>query len=246
MPFNYEFFMNLGIEKAFILAGGKGERLRPLTLETAKPMLKVLDRPILQWNIELCKKFGAKEIVLAVGYKHEQIEDYFKDGLDFGVKIHYNVEDDFLGTAGALKFAEDFFENDEKFVMMNGDEVKDVDFSIVNETHEKNNALATIALTRVEDASDFGGVELEGERITAFKEKNPELKKPGLINSGAYILSSKIFELIPNGRASIEKETFPKIAEMKQLFGKEFSGQWYPTDTFERLEKARKEWKGRQ
>lgn len=236
--------MTIGIEKAFILAGGPGERLRPLTLETAKPMLKVLDKPILQWNIELCKNFGVQEIVLAVGYKHEQIENFFKDGSDLGLRIHYNVEKDFLGTAGALKFAEEFFENDEKFIMMNGDEVKDVDFGAVNTTHEKNKALATIALTRVEDARDWGCVSLEGEKIIEFKEKDPSLNHPAAINSGAYILSKEIFGLIPKGKVSIEKETFPKIAENDRLFGKEFPGQWYPADTFERLEKARKEWKG--
>ena len=100
--------MNLGIKKAFILAGGLGERLRPLTLETAKPMLQVLGKPLLQWNMELCKKFGVEEIVLATGYKHEQIEDFFKSGEHLGLKIFYNVEETFLGTAGALKFAEDF------------------------------------------------------------------------------------------------------------------------------------------
>lgn len=237
--------MAIGIEKAFILAGGKGERLRPLTLETAKPMLDVLHKPILQWNIELCKKFGVKEIVLAVGYKHEQVENFFKSGEDFGMKLHYNVENVFLGTAGALKFAEDFLENDEKFIMMNGDEVKDVDFEKVNAVHEKNNAIATIALTKISDASDWGCVLLEKEKILEFKEKSPEMKHPAFINSGAYILSSKIFELIPAGEmVSIEKQTFPKIASMNKLFGIPALGQWYPTDTFERLEKARKEWKG--
>ncbi|HLD59070.1 MAG TPA: nucleotidyltransferase family protein [archaeon] len=237
--------MNLGIKKAFILAGGLGERLRPLTLETAKPMLQVLGKPLLQWNMELCKKFGVEEIVLATGYKHEQIEDFFKSGEHLGLKIFYNVEETFLGTAGALKFAEDFFNEEKKFIMMNGDETKDIDFSSVNETHEKNSALATIALTKVNDASDFGCVSLQGEKILEFREKNPSLKNPGIINSGAYILSGKIFELIPSGgKVSIEKETFPKIASMGRLFGKQVSGQWFPTDTFERLEKAKKEWKG--
>ncbi|MDD5162587.1 MAG: nucleotidyltransferase family protein [Candidatus ainarchaeum sp.] len=236
--------MKLGIKKAFILAGGLGERLRPLTLETAKPMLPVLGKPILQWNIELCKKFGVEEIVLATGYKHGQIETFFKNGDSFGLKIFYNVEETFLGTAGALKFAEEFFGKEEKFIMMNGDEVKDVDFKAVNETHEKNSAIATIALTKIADARDFGSVEMKGEKILAFTEKDPSLNKPALINSGAYILSNKIFSLIPEGKVSIEKETFPKIAALGKLFGKEFKGQWFPTDTFERYSKAQKEWKG--
>ncbi|MBN1941220.1 MAG: nucleotidyltransferase family protein [Candidatus Diapherotrites archaeon] len=235
----------LGIKKAFILAGGKGERLMPLTLEKAKPILPVLGKPILEWNIELCRRFGVKEIVLALGYKAEQIQDYFGDGSKMGLKIHYNIEKEFLGTAGALKFAEDFFKDEKKFIMMNGDEVKDVNFKAVNETHMEKNAFGTIALTRVNDASDFGGIELDAKKILAFREKDPLLKKPGVINSGAYILSNRILEHIPSGRSvSIEKETFPKIASMGKLFGCEFSGQWYPTDTFERYEKAQKEWKG--
>ncbi len=237
--------MKLGIKKAFILAGGLGERLRPLTLETAKPMLQVLGKPILQWNIELCKKFGVEEIVLATGYKHEQIENFFKSGENLGLKIFYNVEKNFLGTAGALKFAESFLGSEKKFIMMNGDEVKNVDFKIVNQTHEKNSAIGTIALTKFDDARDFGCVELEGSKILSFKEKDPSLNHPALINSGAYILANKIFDLIPAGqKVSIEKETFPKIAAMGKLFGKQFKGQWYPIDTFERYAKAQKEWKG--
>ncbi|MDD5148702.1 MAG: nucleotidyltransferase family protein [Candidatus ainarchaeum sp.] len=236
--------MPIGIKKAFILAGGLGERLRPLTLETAKPMLPVLGKPILQWNIELCRKFGIEEIVLAVGYKHGQVEDYFKSGEGLGIKIFYNVEKGFLGTAGALKFAGDFFRDEKKFIMMNGDEVKDVDFEAVNTAHEKNRAIGTIALTKIEDARDFGCVELKGDRITAFREKDTSLNRPALINSGAYILTNKVLGLIPEGKVSIEKEIFPKIAAMGKLFGREFSGQWYPTDTFERYEKAKKEWKG--
>ncbi len=237
--------MNLGIKKAFILAGGLGERLRPLTLETAKPMLHVLGKPIMQWNIELCKKFGVEEIVLATGYKHEQVENFFKSGSSFGLKIFYNVEETFLGTAGALKFAEDFFGDEKKFIMMNGDEVKDVDFKAVNETHEKNSAMGTIALTKIADARDFGCVKMKGEKILAFREKDPLSNKPALASSGAYVLSSKIFGLIPaKQKVSIEKETFPKMAALEKLFGKEFKGQWFPTDTFERYEKAQKEWKG--
>lgn len=232
------------IEKAFILAGGRGERLRPLTFKIPKVLIEIKGKPVLQWNIELVKKYGVKEIVLAVGYKHEQIEDFFGDGSKFGAKLIYNVEDKFLGTAGALKFAEKHFVNEEKFIAMNGDEIKNIDYAKVSKAHEKNKAIATIALTRVGDVSDWGYVRLSAQKILQFIEKSPKLKGPGLINSGAYLLSPAIFRAIPAGRVvSIEKETFPKLAKLDRLFGCKNIGQWFPVDNFERLEIARREWK---
>ncbi len=233
------------IRKAFILAGGKGERLRPLTLKIPKVLVTVKEKPVLQWNIELAKKYGAKEIVLAVGYKHEQIEEFFGDGSRLGVKIIYNIEDRFLGTGGALKFAEKYLSDEEKFISMNGDEVKNIDYAKLNRIHERNHATGTVALVRVDDMRDWGSVKLFGERISGFIEKSHELRGSGLINSGAYLLSPEIFDFIPQGKFSvIERETFPKLAEIGRLFGCENQGQWLPTDNIERLEKARREWKG--
>ncbi len=238
---------DLGIRKAFILAGGKGERLRPLTLETAKPLVQVAEKPILQWNIELLKSYGVEEVVLGIGHMGHQVQHFFKDGSDFDIAVAYSVEKDFLGTAGALKLAEHFLDDEDKFIMMNGDEVKDVHFDKVNEVFEKNSADGCISLTRVADVSEFGSVKLDGEAITAFLEKTQSPQnEQGLVNCGAYILANRVFDLIPKEqKVSIEKEVFPKLAMEKKLFGIESTGQWFPTDDFPRLDRARTGWKTR-
>lgn len=236
-----------GLKKAFILAGGLGTRLRPITLELSKLILPVQGKPCLQWNIELAKRFGARGVTLAVGFKHEQIEEKFGNGKKFGVKLHYNVEKEYMGTAGALKIAEADFKGEKKFIMMNGDELKDIDFAAMEKAHEKDRAIATLALATVAYAHGGGLVKLEGERISEFSEKPPDEKEGfKLISAGAYILSPKIFDYIPAGKnCSIEKEVFPVLAEQGKLFGVNMKQrQFLQTDTFERYEKAIREWKG--
>ncbi len=235
------------INKAFILAGGLGTRLRPITLELSKLILPVQGKPCLQWNIELAKRFGVKDITLAVGFKHEQIQEKFKNGKKQGVELHYNVEEGYMGTAGALKIAEPHFKGEQKFIGMNGDELKDVNFAAMAKVHEKNNAIVTLALATVAYTKAGGLVRLEGEKVTEFSEKPPDEEEGfKLIHAGAYILSPKIFELIPAGKkVSIEKEIFPKLAEEGTLCGVDMGErQFLQTDTFERYDKAIREWKG--
>jgi mannose-1-phosphate guanylyltransferase len=239
--------MGLGIKKAFILAGGKGERLHPLTDQMPKVLLQVAGKPLLQWNIELCKKFGAQEIVLGVGYLHEQIEGFFGNGKKLGVRIEYSVEKEFLGTAGALKLAENFFAGEKKFFMLNGDEVKDVHFDELDKIFEAEKAWAADALVPTPNVSKSGSVKLRGNHITDFLEKTalPQNEK-GLVNAGAYILSNRVFELIPkNQPLSIEKNVFPLLARQGKMIGVSCLGQWFQTDTLEKLETAEKEWKTR-
>lgn len=231
-----------GIKKAFVLAGGRGTRLRPFTYEIPKPLLPVKGRPVLEHNLQNLKAHGVKEVVLGVGYKSDLIKEYFGSGEKFGLKLFYSIEENPLGTAGALKKAESFF--DSTFFMCNGDEVKNVDYSAMHELHKKNSAVGTLALVEVEDVSEFGSVEIEGERIVSFKEKK-SVKSPGLASAGAYVLEKSVFELIPENRSSsIERDVFPVIAEQKKLFGFRMTGQWFPADNPERYEKAIKEWKG--
>jgi len=232
------------IKKAFILAGGLGTRLRPITLELSKLILPVQGKPCLQWNIELAKIFGAEDITLAVGYKHAQIQEKFGDGKPLNIALHYNVEKEYMGTAGALKIAEDHFKDQ---VGMNGDEIKDIDFAAMASVHEKNKAIATIALATVAYTKAGGLVCLEGEKVTEFSEKPPDEDEGfKLIHAGAYILSPKIFEYIPPGKkVSIEKEVFPVLAEEGKLCGVDMGErQFLQTDTMERYDKAIREWKG--
>ncbi|MEM4390637.1 MAG: nucleotidyltransferase family protein [Candidatus Diapherotrites archaeon] len=230
------------ISQAFILAGGKGERLKPLTLETPKPLIKILGKPILQYNIELLANQGISKIILSTGYLHEKIENFFKNGEDFGVEITYSVENQPLGTGGALKNCKEKL--DERFVMLNGDNIANYDFKKTNKFHEKSNAGATLQLVEVEDITGFGVAKLNKGKIIEFMEKPTKENAPSkLINAGAYIIEKWAVELIPDGFNLIEKTMFPELAKKGKLCGIKHKGYWFPTDTFERLSTAEKELK---
>jgi NDP-sugar pyrophosphorylase family protein len=238
---------NIGIKKAFILAGGEGTRLRPLTYEIAKPLVPVCGKPVLEWNIELCKRFGIKEIVIALGYKAQQVQAHCEQKI-FGVKINCNIEEKFLGTGGALKFAQNFFESEKKFLMMNGDECKEIDLAKLNNVFETNNAIGAVALTPVDFSQQSGGAVRLNEKsmIVGWDEHAEGEEKLGihLINAGAYILSQKIFDYIPVSEVtSIEKQTFPQIIKENKLFGSNCVSQFFQTDNFERYERAIFGWK---
>ncbi|HEY7698979.1 MAG TPA: nucleotidyltransferase family protein, partial [Vicinamibacteria bacterium] len=144
---------------AVILAGGKGTRLRPLTLNTPKPIVPILSRPFLALQIDLLKKTGIEEIVLSLSYQPRRIEEMFGDGSDLGVRIYYTMEQDPLGTAGAVKNAEGFLGS--RTLVFNGDILSDLDLRAVLDLHERAGAKATIVLTPVADPSAYGLVETE-------------------------------------------------------------------------------------
>ncbi|MFH1586822.1 MAG: nucleotidyltransferase family protein [Candidatus Diapherotrites archaeon] len=230
-----------GIKSAFILAGGKGERLRPLTIDTPKPLLPVKGKPILEWAIERLADYGVEKIVLGTGFLNEKVHEEIGNGEKYGVKINYSIEKEFLGTGGALKFAQAFF--DGRFIMLNGDNLMDIDYAAMNELHERNSATGTIALVEVDEVEQYGVAELEGEKILNFIEKPKKEEAPSnLINAGAYILEKGAIDLMPSGFCLIEKTMFPALAEQGKLFGFRHGGKWFPTDTIERYEKAKKEW----
>ncbi len=225
------------INQAFVLAGGKGERLRPLTNNIPKPLVKVRGKPILQYSVELLTEHGVKEIILGTGYMHEKIEEYFGAGKKFGVKILYSVEKEPLGTGGALKATEKKLES--RFIMLNGDNIADYDFTAMAKEHERNSALATLALSRVKDVTSFGVAKLEGAKIVEFAEKPSKEEAPSnWVNAGAYVIEKKAMEFLPQGFNLIEKTMFPALARRGKLFGYKHKGKWFTTDTLERLEAA--------
>lgn len=230
-----------GISTAFVLVGGKGTRLRPLTDKVPKPMIPVKGKPILQYVIELLKKHEVNNIVLAVGHMNEKIQEYFGDGRRFGVNIEYVLEEKPLGTGGPLRLARNLLK--EEFFMFNGDNLTNIDLFDMYSFHKKNNAFCTIALKAVENASHFGVVEVQGDKVVKFIEK-PKKPKSNLINPGTYILNPGIIDLIPKGFSLIEEVVFPKLAKEGKLYGYIYNGQWFPTDTMERYEKAKREWNG--
>jgi len=202
--------------KAFILAGGLGTRLQSVVLDRPKPMARVKGKPFLEYQIEQLSGQGLKEFVLCVGHLAHQIQGYFGDGHRWGVRIVYAIETELLGTAGAIKNAQNFIED--TLLVLNGDSYLEADFQALVEFHRRQQSadlrtIGTIAIVAVENASAYGALELDvGGRILRFQEKAEE--GPGWINGGVYVLEPDILDFIPAGRAvSIEKETFPLVLE---------------------------------
>jgi NDP-sugar pyrophosphorylase family protein len=195
-----------------ILAGGEGTRLRPLTLSTPKPVVPVVDRPLLQHQLDLLARVGVRDIVFSVAYRPERVQTVFGDGSAVGCRIHYAVEATPLGTGGAVRNA--LPQLDERTIVFNGDILTDVDLPAVVALHEKSGAAATILLTPVPNPSAFGLVETDASgRVTRFVEKpDPSQITTDTINAGIYVLESKALELIPPAvNHSIERGFFPAL-----------------------------------
>ena len=231
------------IKKAFILAGGKGTRLRPFTYEMPKPLIPIQGRPLLEHTIMILREQDVRDIIISLGYKGEKVKEYFGNGSRFGVNITYVEESEPLGTGGPLLLARPYL--NEPFFMINGDNLFDIDLQDIYRFHLKNNDMITIALTTVSDPSSYGVAEMKGAKIVSFVEKPKKEDAPSnLINAGVYVIDPSIFSILPEkGAFKIEVETFPKVAEMKKLGGYHFHGQWFPTDNQERYEEAIKGWK---
>jgi NDP-sugar pyrophosphorylase family protein len=227
---------------AIILAGGKGERLQPITYEIPKPLMLVHDKTLLEHAFDLFKKYGIKNIILAIGYKGYKIKEAIGNGKRFGVNVTYTEEDKPLGTAGPIKLAQSMLTD--TFIACNADELKEFDLSDMYAFHKENKALATVALTTVEDPSRYGVAKMQGNRILEFIEKPKKSEAPSnLINAGLYILEPEVIQYIGDGYSMLEKDVFPKLAKEGKLYGYPFTGQWLNTGTLELYEKAIKNWR---
>ena len=229
--------------KAVLLVGGKGTRLKPLTDKTPKALLEVHKKAVTEHIFDLLKKHGIRDIVLCVGHLKSKIKDYFGDGSNFGVNITYVEEDEPLGTAGPLKLAKKYLKG--SFIVSNGDELKNINIPRMFRLHKRKDALATLALTTVEDPSHYGVARLDGSRIIEFVEKPKKEDAPSnLINAGFYIMEPEVIDMIPDGFSMLEKDVFPKLAKLGRLRGFPFAGQWFDIGTIERYKLAEKQWKG--
>ncbi len=198
--------------KVIILVGGEGTRLRPLTYSIVKSMVPVINRPFIEHVILKLAAHGINDIVLAMGYKPDSIFSYFKDGAGAGIKLTYSLEEKPLGTAGAVKHAAQHV--DDTFFVLNGDTFSDIDYTEMLQLHRRNKAMATIALTRVEDPTLFGVVETGPEgRVTAFIEKPARDQVTShWINAGVYILEPAVLDYIPDNEFYMfEKGVFPAL-----------------------------------
>lgn len=200
--------------KALFLAGGLGTRLRPLTNDLPKPMVPIMTKPLLERNMINLKKYGINEIVISTCYKPQHIRNYFGDGSRLGLKIEYISEDIPLGTGGAIKNTERFF--DDTFIVFNSDILSYINIKELVEYHKSKSALATIAVTKVDNPSLYGVIEYDkNSYAVSFTEKpEPHEAKSNYINAGTYVLEPDILKEIPTGRVvSVEKEVYPALLE---------------------------------
>ncbi|MEM2196086.1 MAG: nucleotidyltransferase family protein [Sulfolobales archaeon] len=221
--------------KAAIIAGGLGKRLRPLTEDRPKPLVEVAGKPIIEWQIMWLKKCGINDFIILAGYYKEKLIDFLGSGSKFGVRIAYVIEDEPLGTGGAIKNAERVIGN-EVFVAVNGDVITNIPVGeLVQHLVSFPEAVATIALVPLRSPYGIVGID-ELSRVVSFREK-PTLEEY-LINAGIYVMKPEIFRYLPL-KGNIEQDTFPKLAAEGRLVGKVFRGYyWRSIDTVKDVEEA--------
>ncbi len=225
--------------KAVILVGGQGTRLRPLTINTPKAMVPVLNTPFLEHVIHHLSRHNASEITLALSHLAQPIKDYFGDGSRFGVRLNYVLEKAPLGTAGAVKNterSESFL--DETFLVLNGDIITDLDITAMMDFHRQKGAKITIALTPVDDPTSYGLIETNAYgRVTRFLEK-PSWSQvtTNMINAGTYILEPDVMAYIPpQTRFSFEHELFPLfLRKDKPIYAYPSAAYWIDIGTPEK------------
>ncbi|WP_369144567.1 sugar phosphate nucleotidyltransferase [Streptomyces sp. R44] len=203
--------------EAILLVGGKGTRLRPLTVNTPKPMVPAAGVPFLTHQLARARAAGVEHIVLATSYLAEVFEPHFGDGSSLGLSLEYVTEEEPLGTGGAIRNVASRLHSgpDEPVLIFNGDILTGLDIQALVETHSSSGADVSLHLTRVEDPRAFGLVPTDATgRVTAFLEKpqTPEEIVTDQINAGAYVFKRSIIDAIPTGRpVSVERETFPEL-----------------------------------
>jgi len=225
--------------QALILAGGQGTRLRPLTSTVPKPVVPLVGRPFIAYMLQWLRRHGVGDVILGCGFMADAVREVLGDGAEMGIRLRYLEEPRPLGTGGALKFAEELLED--RFFMLNGDVLTDMDLTAQLEQHERTAARATLALYPVEDPSAYGLVRLDDDgSVREFIEK-PGLDEldTNLINAGAYILERDVLDGMPAAgtHVSIEREVFPKLVG-RGLYGYEASGYWLDIGTPDRYLKA--------
>ncbi len=218
--------------QALILVGGEGTRLRPLTSTIPKPVVPLVNRPVIGYMLEWLRGHGVDDVILSCGFLADGVKKVLGDGSQLGVRLRYVEEPRPLGTGGALKYAEDLLED--RFFMLNGDVLTDMDLTAQLAQHEQTGARATLALIPVEDPSAYGLVRLvENNAVKEFVEKpSPDQIDTDLINAGAYILEHDVLDtMAPAGtNISIERDVFPSLVG-RGLYGYPQHGYWLDIGT---------------
>jgi mannose-1-phosphate guanylyltransferase len=220
--------------QALILAGGEGTRLRPLTSTVPKPVVPLVDRPFIAFMFDWLRGHGVDDIVMSCGHLASGVRNVLGDGEAFGIRLRYVEEPRPLGTGGALKYAEQLL--DERFLMLNGDVLTDLDVSAQIAQHERTGATGTLALTPVEDPTAYGLVRLApGGAVVEFVEKpSPDQIDTNNISAGVYVLERAVLDMLEPGEpASIERDVFPRLIG-DGLYGCVADGYWLDIGTPER------------
>jgi len=213
--------------QAVILVGGEGTRLRPITSRVPKPVAPVVERPFVAYILDNLARHGVERAIFSSGFLAEAIETVVGDGAGYGLRVEYAVEEEPLGTAGAIANCEHKLD-DGSFYVFNGDVLSDVDLTALAGTHSEKGGMGTIFLTPVADPRRYGLVELaEDGAVASFLEKPGEWEGTALINAGVYVLEPEVLEMIPRGRLfSVERGGFPRLAQAGSLYGYVDDGYW--------------------
>jgi NDP-sugar pyrophosphorylase family protein len=200
--------------RAYILCGGLGTRLRSAVSDVPKCMASVDGKPFLEYLVRWLRKYEIDDIVLCVGYQRELIEETFQDGAELAVRISYAIEEELLGTGGAVKHA--VGDSGEAFLVLNGDSFVNIDLHSMADFHVKMQGSATIALSRVDNVGDFGSVRFNQDfQITSFNEKTRVASGSGWVNAGIYIFEPQILDWIATDqKVSLEYDVFPRLANL--------------------------------
>jgi len=225
--------MKNNITKGMILAAGLGTRLRPLTLKTPKPLLKVGDKALIEYSISIFAKAGIRDIVINLHHLGNKIKEFLKDGSKYGVKISYSEEKEILGTGGGIRKTVDFFDG-EPFVVINGDVIIDIDLKDFVSFHLNNNFAATLVLRKLKDGENYTPIFKDGDRLIEFGRGD-------MMYTGLQIINPELVQ-------SLKEKSFSDIVSdlYKPYLGKggdigayEFDGDWYDIGTMDRLEQIR-------
>jgi len=222
---------------ALIIAGGEGQRLRPLTADRPKPMIRVAGKPILEYQMEWLREQGVTNVVVLCGYKAEVIQTHFWDGRDWGLSIAYSREEEPLGRGGALRQGYDLVPPQQEFVIaLNGDTITRQPLAPMIHYHRRTRAAATVMLSPLISPYGIANVSRQG-RISTFVEKPP---LPHWVNAGIYVLSPEFFRHLPR-QGDHETTVFPRLAAEGRLFGYRSRAYWRPIDSIKDLSEAEQE-----
>jgi D-glycero-alpha-D-manno-heptose 1-phosphate guanylyltransferase len=222
---------------AVLLVGGMGTRLRSILPSTPKPLASVGSKSFLELLVGQLQFQRIRRIVMCTGYLADQIESEFGDGRAWDIAIEYSKESSPMGTAGAVKLAEDHLKGASDFLVMNGDSFLEVDLPQLIRFHRERQAIASIAVVGVENASRYGAVSADSDgRVVEFTEKS-DSEIPGLINGGVYIFKHSVFECFPEGPASLERDVFPRLLS-RGVYALEQTGMFIDIGTPEDYTKA--------